>query len=184
MKIHQTMTYFVLLGALQAIQLSELVKARQEMAKALDEFQKTHPQERVLFDSQEIENLSLDRNEKDQRPSVSVRQDRYLKPVIPDQKFLEEQQQLQGKRILEQKSKKVAAERVLKQKKAKKHHRKNKKVKKEQKDQKALKEKKENQSHKKRVLEQKKPVAEKTLKTPEKQERSLTDNRELSKKKA
>jgi len=38
---------------LNSLQLSELVKARAEMAKVLEEYQKTHPKERLLFDHEE-----------------------------------------------------------------------------------------------------------------------------------
>lgn len=103
MKTQLILTCLIMANALQALQLSELVKARQEMEKAIGEYQKSHPMERVLFDSQEIKGFSQNSGEKDQRLSVPVRQDRYLKPVKPDQSILENQQ-LGGMRVLEQKS--------------------------------------------------------------------------------
>ena len=72
------------------------------MDQVLKQLQKENPSERILFDEKEMENLSLDKKNTSDRPTVRVHQDRYLKPVKPNQSMQKEMKtNLDSKRILE-----------------------------------------------------------------------------------
>lgn len=72
------------------------------MNEVLAKLQKENPKERILFNDNEMENLTLDKKEQNQRPTIKVHQDRYLKPVKPDHTLEKEMEaKLGNKRILE-----------------------------------------------------------------------------------
>lgn len=49
------------MSSIFSLQLSQLVKARKEMDDVLAKLQKENPSERILFNEDDMENLSLDK---------------------------------------------------------------------------------------------------------------------------